>query len=366
MNRPDGMNDKLILHSQLHDCHITRRSLLLGTAGALTTLALPGLASPKRSFSYQNPITEGIRGGIRDAQIVPDGDKYHLVGGMPPFWHGDTPGIRIFTSDNLLSWGNERMLIDRSALDPSVWYYDRFWAPEIHIIRSRYYLLFNARNESKKYHAAHGCAVAVADKVDGPYRVLTQNKPLTGGNDLTFFEDDDGTVYAFWNAQKVIRGSRLDVANMSLVAQQELFYTGPVNAWDSIGIEGAFVIKRNGIYYMFYSSWSRGYEIGYATAKHPLGPWRKHPGNPIYGAQDPELCKRHSTQYTGDPDFPFKAVGHNEVFTGPDGGLWLSCHGIMKRGPHAGTPYLVIDPIRFKHGEIKVDGPTFSPQTVTW
>lgn len=45
-------------------------------------------------------------------------------------------------------------------------------------------------------------------------------------------------------------------------------------SWDSIGIEGAYVIKENGQYYLFYSSWTRGYEIGYATASKITGPWK--------------------------------------------------------------------------------------------
>ena len=28
------------------------------------------------------------------------------------------------------------------------------------------------------------------------------------------------------------------------------------------GIEGPFVIKKDGIYYMFFSTWTRGYEVG--------------------------------------------------------------------------------------------------------
>jgi hypothetical protein len=53
--------------------------------------------------------------------------------------------------------------------------------------------------------------------------------------------------------------------------------------WDAIGIEGAYIIKRQNIYYLFYFSWTRWYEIGYATAPSITGPWTKAGNNPFYG-----------------------------------------------------------------------------------
>lgn len=158
------------------------------------------------------------------------------------------------------------------------------------------------------------------------------------------FEDDDGTVYAFWNGQKKMYAAEVDVEKMQPVGNKpiEIFYP-TAGTWDGIGIEGPYCIKHKDTYYLFYSSWSRGYEIGYATAKHPLGPWTKYEGNPIYGAQSKGVCKKNNLPYTGDPNCPFRAVGHNEVFTGPDGRLWLSCHGILEGGiPDAGHRSYVV------------------------
>jgi hypothetical protein len=49
-------------------------------------------------------------------------------------------------------------------------------------------------------------------------------------------------------------------------------------------MEGPTVIKKGGIYYLFYSAnhfQSIDYAVGYATATSPLGPWTKNPNNPI-------------------------------------------------------------------------------------
>ncbi len=83
-------------------------------------------------FTYQNPIRNGIDKGMRDCQIFEDGGKYYLVGTSYPFWYWQkekNPGVKIYSSDDLLNWKFEKLLIDRSKLDTTVWYLDRFWAP---------------------------------------------------------------------------------------------------------------------------------------------------------------------------------------------------------------------------------------------
>lgn len=322
-------------------------------------------------FTYQNPIRNGIDQGMRDCQIFEDGGKYYLVGTSYPFWYWQkekNPGVKIYSSDDLLNWKFEKLLIDRSKLDTTVWYLDRFWAPEIHKIQGKYYLLFNCQNESTvnyRFKSQHG-GVAVSDQILGDYAVLTHDAPFVKGNDLTFFEDDDEKVYAFFNRDKIIHVTEVDLGNMKPVDEPiPCFAAGKMEYgdWDEIGIEGAYCINKDGQYYLFYSSWSRGYEIGYATANHPLGPWTKYEGNPIYGAQNKMKCEHNKLEFTGDENTPWAAVGHNEVFEGPDGRLWISCHGILKEDH---VPYLVIDPINFVDGVMKIKGPTFTKQIIRY
>lgn len=322
-----------------------------------------------KQFTYRNPIKSGIEGGIRDAQILEDEGTWYLIGTSYPFWprEGKNPGIKIYSSNDLLNWQFEKLLIDRSKLDSNVWYLDRFWAPELHKIQGKYYLLFNCQNETiQPYDRGQKGGVAVSDEILGDYQMVTHDQWFMRGNDLTFFEDEDGTVYAFNNRGKGIQGVEVDLEKVRPKGEPVLCIPkGDLGSgdWDGIGIEGAYCIKRNGTYYLFYSSWSRGYEIGYATADHPLGPWTKYEGNPVYGAQNPVACERNGLEFTGDPNNFWRAVGHNEVWNGPDGRLWISCHGIPKEDP---VPYLVIDPIRFVDGRIEIEGPTHTEITVKW
>ena len=99
-------------------------------------------------------------------------------------------------------------------------------------------------------------------------------------------------------------------------------------------------------YYLFYSSWTRGYEVGYATSQKITGPWKKFPDNPIYGGQDSATCIKRGIPYAGDRNAPFSHVGHTNVFNGPDGRFWLSCHGILASDSR-GIPMLMIEPLEF-------------------
>ena len=206
----------------------------------------------------------------------------------------------------------------------------------------------------------------MSESLTGPFTVVTEDKPLSQGNDLTLFEDEDGTVWAFWNrgSDVGIIQSRIDLDKGQLLDEPRVVIsTGQKGEWDNIGIEGSCVFKRNSFYYLLYSSWTRGYEIGCAMAPSITGPWTKCDENPIYGAQDPEICQKRGLVAEVVPGSPFTQVGHNQVFIGPTGDYWLSCHGNLASDPE--HPMLVIDPIQFRSdGQPHRSIPSFTMQIV--
>jgi beta-xylosidase len=369
------------------------RSFLVGLVLASAFLA----GAEEKVFRYQNPISDGLDPhGVRDCQVFRDGGKWYMVPTAWPHWPRQetfgiyNPGVVIYSSDNLTQWKFEKVIMPAGG--PDKWYHRRFWAPEVHKLKGKYYATFNASNPSNGYPGQH-TGFAVADSLMGPYRVVTEAKPLSDGNDLTLFEDDDGKVWAFWNrgrefgigfAEVDLNAGKFLTEPKSAIVPGDIEYAVDANAkpvmepgydgrpqrkvqrcaeWDSIGIEGAYVIKRENSYYLFYSSWTRGYEIGYATAPKITGPWTKAPENPFYGEQSESACKKNGLPYTGSPGSPFNQVGHNEIFTGPDGRLWLSCHGILKSKPD--QPMLVIDPLEFDaSGTLVKKSPSHTPQSI--
>lgn len=328
----------------------------------------------KMVFEYQNPLVSLT---FRDTHIVPDGGKYYAVGTCAPVWGGPNPGVKLYVSDNLVDWKFDRMLIDAFALDSNVWYKDRFWAPELRKIGDKYFLTFNCQNNSggfgdvenqKHYHA---CGLAVADCITGPYTVVTPDEPLTpfASNDMTLFQDDDGKVYCFfnngWTDLHIIYVAELDLENFKLKEYPVELIKQEPGKWDGAGVEGSHVVKKDGIYYLFYSSWTRGYAVGYATATDIHGPWTKSPENPLFGAytQNDTTYVVKNGVATPDPDLHITSIGHNQIFVGPDGNYWTSYHGHMKGLENEIT---LIDPIEFKYGKIYTNTPTYTPQRVEY
>ena len=119
------------------------------------------------SFTYQNPIdfsypyfdgTERSRSQeLRDPAIIREGNLYYLTFTAFPFTHSDSrkadkidynssPGIMLYTSPDLKRWKFEQWLVKSSALPEDCPYKHRFWAPEIHKIGGKFYLVFTADN----------------------------------------------------------------------------------------------------------------------------------------------------------------------------------------------------------------------------
>jgi xylan 1,4-beta-xylosidase len=323
-------------------------------------------------YSYQNPNSELP---LRDTHIMWGDSAFYAVGTCAPVWGGPNPGVKLYTSRDLKSWEYVDLMIDAGKLPDDVWYKDRFWAPELHHINGRYFLTFNSQNSGGGHYAAedmshhHACGLAVADHIEGPYTVVTHDVPITPfpSNDMTLFQDDDKRVYVFfnngWTNIHNIYVAELDTVNYVLKEEPVRLISQEPGTWDGGGIEGAFVVKNDGTYYMFYSSWTRGYAVGYATAGNPYGPWKKYENNPLFGAfmeNDTSFIFREGEVYA-DPESPYVTVGHNQVFTGPDGRLWTSFHGYAVGDP---DPSMLMDPIWFEKGRIVTDAPTYTPQEV--
>lgn len=328
----------------------------------------------KKEFCYTNPISSLE---FRDTHIVPYNNKYYAVGTCAPYWGGENPGVKLFVSDDLQNWKFERMLIDASQLDSTVWYKDRFWAPELRKIGNQFYLTFNCQNNSggygdianqKHYHA---CGIAVSDSITGPYTVMTEDEPLTPfpSNDLSLFEDEDGKVYAFfnngWTDLHHIYVSELDTKQCRLKEDPTKIISQEPGKWDGAGIEGSHVIKKDGIYYLFYSSWTRGYAVGYATATNIKGPWVKYEKNPLFGsfAENDTTYLFKEGSIIAAPDCQISGIGHNQIFIGPDGEYWTSYHGYVRGKEDAVT---LIDPIWIENGVIKTNTPTYSEQRILY
>ena len=349
------------------------------------------------SFTYHNPIFSEDIPAIRDPQIIPHKGVYYLVGSSPPFWgkrNGDdlSPGVKMWRSDDLLNWSFHKLLIDSREVPEKAWYQNKFWAPEIHRKDDKYYLVFNCQDETgQTVYNTLNVAIAVSDSIDGPYEILTREKPVwEKANDGSLFTDDDGKTYLFVSG---IWGSEIDLDAMKLVGEKRHLIKQEPGKWDGMIIEGPMVFKHKETYYLMYSSNTRGYEVGYATSKHPLGPYTKGKNSPFFGAQNKKICDSRPPHlycaFDGDPNSPYLGCGHNTIFAGPDGKLWICCHYELAweesfpayvykdffpsgnpesriKGPFR-TEQLGYDPFWIdENGDLRSNQPSYTKQTVKW
>jgi hypothetical protein len=106
---------------------------------------------------------------------------------------------------------------------------------------------------------------------------------------------DGPLYYLFYHGTGQGKGYRLGVATASAPlgpfrkhGNRPILDLGPPGSWDDRGVACALIVRESADrFWMWYSGTGSGgaskgkWSIGLASAAHPLGPWKKHSGNPI-------------------------------------------------------------------------------------
>ncbi len=309
------------------------------------------------SVTYTNPVYPHY---FADPFVLLHADVYYAYGtGVTA--PGSNRVFEVLTSNDLVHW---RSL--GHALEPLGAEFTDYWAPEVAFANGKFYLYYSAGMGD----AGHRLRVAVSGQPEGPFIDsgvnLTPDEPFA--IDASPFQDDDGQWYLYF-ARDFLDGQRpgtgLSVAKLEemtrlstqvhtvlrasqdwqLYARQREMY-GQVLDWHTL--EGAFVVKREGRYYCFYSggAWTNlSYGVSYAVADHPLGPWSESV------AAAPTLLRTVPDHVIGP--------GHNSVVPGPDGEDYLIYHAWDVA--HTGRRMCIDRLIWTPHGPT-TNGPTFEPQ----
>ncbi|MBI0476409.1 arabinan endo-1,5-alpha-L-arabinosidase [Sphingomonas sp. MA1305] len=180
-----------------------------------------------------------------------------------------------FSSPDLVHWTRHPRILDTTGVD---WAAYAIWAPSAIRANGRYYLFFGANDVHEG--EIGGIGVAVADRPQGPFRDLI-GKPLIGGIhhgaqpiDQFAFRDDNGQLYLYyggWGHLNVVRLAP-DLKSLRPFADGTTYREITPPGY----VEGSFLIKRRGIYYLM---WSEGgwtgpdYRVAYATGPSALGPF---------------------------------------------------------------------------------------------
>lgn len=264
-------------------------------------------------------------------------DKAHL--GFEPPEGGDLPPMMLF--------GRETENDVRATADPTVMYYEGKWylyctsgviyhsedfhtwiphggdevwkaisapmAPTVEHFRGRFYATSNST------------PLYVAENPLGPWKLIGQWVLPDGrdmlANDPMIFADDDDRIYLYWGLGSGIFGAELDPKMPNhLITEPKLLITfNPEHWWERFGAanedwstgctEGSWMYKRDGTYYLLYSTCGTeytSYAMGAYICKSPLGDFKPQPKNPV------------SRTYSG----LIRGGGHGSIVNGPNNTIW--------------------------------------------
>ncbi|WP_293670517.1 glycoside hydrolase family 43 protein [uncultured Parabacteroides sp.] len=240
---------------------------------------------------------------IADPYILCYKDTYYAYGTS----RGD--GFDVYSSKDLKSWRRAA----NPALSKEDSYGDKwFWAPEVYYVGKdkKFYLFYSVEE--------HIC-VATSDSPLGPF-VQDEKKPILEekGIDTSVLFDEDGKAYLYF--VRFTNGNVIWCVELkdNLKEIKEETLTQCIEAtepWETVYgkvAEGPSVIKRNGLYYLFYSAndyRSQDYAVGYATSASPFGLWKKSGRNPLLHKVDELVGTGHGAPFM-DREGKYRYIFH--------------------------------------------------------
>lgn len=274
---------------------------------------------------FQNPV---IPGDNPDSSVIRVGKEYWATATATEW----PPIFPLFRSDDLVHW---RHVSDVFAQRPA-WANRKFWAPEVSEYKGRFYIYYSAECDVTKPACAADktspnplcIGVATASNAAGPY--TDAGHPLVcqrlgsidamafaeGGKRYLIWKEDDNSSKCkpptrIWAQQ--LTGDGMNVQG----ARTELLENDP-NSWEHDVVEGPFLLKKDGYYYLFYSGAACcgvgcNYGLGVARSRDLLGPYEKDPANPLI----PENAR-------------WNCPGHGSIVSTPSGHTYLLHHAVPR------------------------------------
>lgn len=252
------------------------------------------------NYRYQHTRENGKKAGFRegaDPTLVLFKGKYYLFVSMSAgFWY----------SDDLTNW--------EFHADPELLIYD--YAPDVRQVGDYLYFCASRSEESCPILRSRDPLGEPFEEVSAPFAFW----------DPDLFCDDDGRVYLYWGCSNVtpIYGVEMDPETMTPIGEKKelLFGRQDVNGYERPGengivekedgrpyIEGAFVTKHGGLYYLQYAcpgTEFNTYSDGVYVAKSPLGPYTLQDSNP----------------FSSNPGGFMTGAGHGSTIADRQGNFW--------------------------------------------
>ena len=287
--------------------------------------AVPAVSSTP---TYTNPVTAGTVDTFPDPSTIrgKDGLWYAYGTQNPVFQSKGEDGERILPilrSADLVHWDYAGDVFT-PATRPAWQNGSRLWAPDIRYFDGHYSLYYSVPG-------AGTVAIATAPTPTGPWTdggsVLPTPSGCPSGNiDQAQFTDTDGQPYLYW-------GSYDTICVAKLTGDRTRTQGAVTQVARGRRTEGAFVVHRDGYYYLFYSDAGccsgafSGYQVKVGRATSPTGPFLDD------GGTDLNALTSKAGFVAGANGNRWIGPGHNAVQTDLSGQDWLVYHGIPSEAP---------------------------------
>ncbi|MBR6427200.1 MAG: family 43 glycosylhydrolase [Clostridia bacterium] len=239
--------------------------------------------------------------------------------------------------------------------------YDMKYSPDVVFFRNKYYM------------TSHSNGLYVSDTPLGDFKylgdfIMPDGSPFRP-TDPCLFADDDGRLYMYaFTMRRDGPGSPFTTGTMGMELDgddprrivngpETLFEFDPANPWERFGekrqdarfgwIEGQWMLKRNGRYYLIYSSAGTQFTnycmAAYYSDEGPLSGFKLQKNNPV--------TESRSRLISG--------AGHGSITEGPDGTLW-AFYTMSANVTHAFERLVGMDLIA-----VNGDGELYAPHGIT-
>jgi arabinan endo-1,5-alpha-L-arabinosidase len=308
----------------------------------LALLAVLSVLIP--TAAHANPISRSFADTFADPVIIRGDDGlYYAYGTTDPLREGSrTPHrIPIARSLDLINWvyAGDAFSADQKpafAADNAA-----FWAPDVRKLGNRW-VMYVTVTETTVAPGASAIGAATAPTPAGPWTFVdtpvVAPRPSGDGGWLWTFDPaqlttPDGRKFLYY-------GSYFGGVWVSELTADGLHPTGPATrvAIDN-KFEGAYVVRRNGWYYLFASSANccagptTGYSVSAGRSRDPRGPFTDKLGQSL------NVSRAGGTPVIAPNGNRWVGTGHNGLITDRLGQDWFVYHAIDRNDPYLDEPF---------------------------
>jgi arabinan endo-1,5-alpha-L-arabinosidase len=332
---------------------------LLGLGSCATPVARP-------AASYVNPV---IDADFPDPAVLKAADGLYYAYATQTQRGGKWVNIQLARSADLAHWD---YVGDALPAKPA-WAATTqdFWAPDVVRDGARYIMYYSAKPDGSDERHGLCLGVATAGSPLGPF--VDMGKPLQCGagfvniDPMAFDDPATGKRLLYWGSGfDPIKVQELAPDRMSFAAgsaPKDLVWPNPAKDSFPVLVEGAWVIRHGGYYYLFYSGDNccgpkANYAVMVARSRSAAGPFETL--EQATGKPHSIVLEKRGTWF---------APGHNSIVTDSAGQDWIVYHAVDSRRPREKATdevntrrVMLIDRIDWIDGWPVIDGPSAVPE----